>query len=62
MTKQTLLKHVWLMIFIANIWVGSWVLLEKCTAYVWWSFPSFLTIGGIGGISLWKIYRIYYYD
>ena len=55
MTKDKILKYVWLIIFITNIWAGSWFLIEKCPAYVWWSFPSFLTIVGIGGISLWQV-------
>ena len=52
MTKQTLLKYVWLMIFIANIWVGSWIMIEKCTAHTWWSFPTLITLLAIGGLSL----------
>ncbi len=55
MTKDEILKYVWLIIFITNIWASSWFLLEKCNVQDWWTLPSLLTIIGIGGISLWQV-------
>lgn len=62
MTKQTLLKYMWVMIFMANIWGGCWFLHEKCTGETWWTLPSLVTFSVIGAVASWKIYRIYYYD
>ncbi len=57
MTKETLLKYMWVMIFIADIWGGCWVLFEKCTVNDWWTFPSLLTILGIGGLSFFNLLK-----
>jgi hypothetical protein len=57
MTKDEALKYMWIMICVADIWVGSWFMHEKCTAGTWWTLPSLLTLIAIYAVAFWKVIR-----